>query len=55
MVIERLAQVRMDEKMSNLFDSLKEKLNLKNDSEVLRQAITFTEKNINKGGWWYGK
>lgn len=46
MDIERLAQVRMDEKMSNIFDSLKAKLNLKNDSEVLRQAITIAEKQI---------
>lgn len=46
MTIERLAQVRMDEKMITVFESLKEKLNLKNDSEVLRQAITIAEKQV---------
>jgi hypothetical protein len=46
MANERLAQVRMDEKMITIFDSLKDKLNLKNDSEVLRQAITIAEKQV---------
>lgn len=45
-IIQKLAQVRMDGELIETFDSLKGKLRLKNDSEVLRQAITIAEKQV---------
>lgn len=43
----KLVQVRMKGDLIQTFESLKNKLKLENDSEVLRQAIRLTEKRMN--------
>lgn len=44
----KLIQVRIEGDLVTTFNTLKEKLKFKNDSEVLRHAIVFTEKRTPK-------
>jgi hypothetical protein len=43
---KKLVQAVLEGKQVEAFEELKRKLNIKNDSEVLRWAITYTEKRI---------
>ncbi len=43
---KKLVQVWLESDLINVFDRLKGKLKFKNDSEVLRHAIVFTEKRV---------
>jgi hypothetical protein len=45
---KKLVQVWLEDDIINVFDNLKIKLKFKNDSEVLRHAIVFTEKRTPK-------
>lgn len=42
---KKLIQVWLEKDMIVIFDRLKKRLHLKNDTEVLRHAIVFTENN----------
>lgn len=42
---KRLIQVWLEKDMVVIFDRLKKRLHYKNDTEVLRHAIVFTENN----------
>lgn len=43
---KKLVQVVLEGEQINIFNRLKNKLNMKNDSEVLRWAISSTDKRI---------
>lgn len=43
---KKLVQVWLEDDLISTFEKLKDKLKFKNDSEVLRHAIVFTEKRV---------
>ena len=45
---KKLVQVWLENDIIDIFDSLKTNLRFKNDSEVLRYAIVYTEKRMPK-------